>query len=102
MADSAGPFGPIAWYRRTGCTDEFWFAVPPGQGNLAVVFQVNRVAPGARLAVHTSLRDVKTSAASWPDRTITVADVLPEAPRGTEGRDDPQPPKRLAPTAAGR
>jgi hypothetical protein len=102
MADSAGPFGPIAWYRRTGCTDEFWFTVPPGQGNLVVVFQVNRAAPGARLAVHVSLRDVPTSGASWPTRTITVADVLPEAPRGTGGGDDPRPPKRLAPTAAGR
>ena len=102
MADSAGPFGPIARYRRTGCTDEFWFTVPPGQGNLAVVFQVNRAAPGARLAVHVSLRDVPTSGASWPTRTITVADVLPEVPRGTGGGDDPRPPKRLAPTAAGR
>lgn len=102
MADSAGPFGPIARYRRTGCTDEFWFTVPPGQGNLAAVFQVNRAAPGARLAVHVSLRDVPASGTSWPARTITVADVLPEVPRGTGGRDDPRPPKRLAPTAAGR
>ena len=102
MADSAGPFGPIAWYRRTGCTDEFWFTVPPGQGNLVVVFQVNRAAPGARLAVHMSLRDVPASGASWPTRTITVADVLPDVPRGTGGRDDPRSPKRLAPTAAGR
>ena len=102
MADSAGPFGPIAWYRRTGCTDEFWFTVPPGQGNLVVVFQVNRAAPGARLAVHMSLRDVPASGASWPTRTITVADVLPEAPRGTGDGDDPRPPKRLAPSAAGR
>jgi hypothetical protein len=102
MADSAGPFGPIAWYRRTGCTDEFWFTAPPGQGNLVVVFQVNRAAPGARLAVHMSLRDVPTSGASWPTRTITVADVLPEAPRGTGDGDDPRPPKRLAPSAAGR
>jgi len=102
MADSAGPFGPIARYRRTGCTDEFWFTVPPGQGNLAVVFQVNRAAPGARLAVHVSLRDVPTSGRSWPTQTITVADVLPEVPRGTGSSDDPRPPKRLAPTAAGR
>lgn len=102
MAESAGPFGPIAWYRRTGCTDEFWFTVPPGQGNLAVVFQVNRAAPGARLAVHTSLRDVLTSGATWPTRTITVADVLPEVPRGTGGGDDPRPPKRPAPSAACR
>jgi methylamine utilization protein MauE len=102
MAHSAGPFGPIARYRRTGCTDEFWFTVPPGQGNLAAVFQVNRAAPGARLAVHVSLRDVPASGSSWPARTITVADVLPAVPRGTGGSDDPRPPKRLAPTAAGR
>jgi hypothetical protein len=101
MAHSAGPFGPVARYRRTGCTDEFWFTVPPGQGNQAVVFQVNRAAPGARLAVHMSLRDVPASGASWPARTITVADVLPEVPRGTEGRDDPRSAKRLAPAAAG-
>lgn len=93
MADSAGPFGPIARYRRTGCTDEFWFTVPPGQGNLAAVFQVNRAAPGARLAVHVSLRDVPASGAGWPARTIAVADVLPEVPRGTGGRNDPRPPK---------
>jgi Methylamine utilisation protein MauE len=102
MAESAGPFGPIAWYRRAGCTDEFWFTVPHGQDNLVVVFRVNRAAPGARLAVHMSLRDVPASGAGWPTRTITVADVLPEAPRGTEGGDDPRPPKRLVPTAAGR
>lgn len=101
MADSAGPFGPIARHRRTGCTDEFWFTVPPGQGNLAAVFHVNRPAPGARLAVHVSLRDVPTSGANWPTRTITVADVLPEVPHGTGGRDDPRSPERLAPTAAG-
>jgi Methylamine utilisation protein MauE len=97
MAGSAGPFGPVARYRRTGCTDEFWFTVPPGHGHQAVVFQVDRTSPGARLAVHTSLRDVPASAASWPARAITVADVLPEVPRG----DYPRSPKRPAPTAAG-
>jgi methylamine utilization protein MauE len=99
MADSAGPFGPVARHRRTGCTDEFWFTVPPGQGDQAVVFQVSRAAPGARLAVHMSLRDVPASGANLPDRTITVADVLPEVPRGTGGGDDPQPPRRLMPAA---
>ena len=94
MAESTGPFGPVARYRRTGCTDEFWFTVPTGQGNQAVVFQVNRAAPGARLAVHMSLRDVPTSGASWPARTITVADVLGD-------RDYPPSLKRLARTAAG-
>ena len=101
MADSAGPFGPVAWYRRTGCTDEFWFTMPAGQGSQAVVFQVNRVAHGARLAVHMSLRDVPASGANWPARTITVADVLPEVPRGIGSRNYPRSPKRLAPTAAG-
>jgi hypothetical protein len=101
MAGSAGPFGPVAGYRRTGCTDEFWFTVPADQGSQAVVFQVNRAAPGARLAVHMSLRDAAASEASWPARTITVADVLPEVPRGTRSEDYPRSPKRLAPTAAG-
>ena len=32
MADSTGPFGPVARYRRTGCTDEFWFTVLAGAG----------------------------------------------------------------------
>lgn len=100
MADSAGPFGPVVLYRRTGCTDEFWFTVPAGQGSQAVVFQVNR-APGALFAVHTSLRDVRISEASWPTRTITVADVLHEIPRGTGGRDCLRSPKRPALTAAG-
>ena len=86
MADSAGPFGPVARYRRTGCTDEFWFTVPADQDDQAVVFQVSRAAPGARLAVHMSLRDVAASGVRWPARTITVADVLPEVPRGTGER----------------
>jgi hypothetical protein len=101
MADSAGPFGPVAWYRRTGCTDEFWFTVSAGQGSQAVVFQVNRATPGARLAVHMSLRDVSASGVSWPTRTINVADVLPEVPRRTAGRDYVRSPKRPAPTTAG-
>ena len=87
MADSTGPFGPVARYRRTGCTDEFWFTVPAGQASQAVVLQVNRAAPGARLAVHMSLRDVPASGASWPARTITVAHVLPEVPRGIGNRE---------------
>jgi hypothetical protein len=81
MADSAGPFGPVAWYRRSGCTDEFWFTALTGQGSQAVVFRVHRMAPGARLAVHTSLRDPRTPGTSWPARTISVADVLTDLPR---------------------
>jgi len=101
MAGSAGPFGPVARYRRAGCTDEFWFTVPAGQGRRAVVFQVHRTAPGARLAVHASLRDVRTSEASWPGRAITVADVLPEVPRVTGARDRLPSPKHPASAAAG-
>lgn len=80
MAGSAGPFGPVVRYRRLGCTDEFWFTVPPehgppqqglpDQGSRAVVFQVRWVAPGARLAVHTSLRDVTAPNVNWPARAI--------------------------------
>lgn len=81
MAGSAGPFGPVARYRRTGCTDEFWFTALTGQGGQAVVFRVHRTAPGARLAVHTSLRDPRAPGTSWPARTVSVADVLTEIPR---------------------
>jgi hypothetical protein len=75
MAASAGPFEPVARYRRTGCTDEFWFTAVAGSGREAVVFQVHQAVSGARLAVHTSLRDTRTPGASWPARAITVADV---------------------------
>jgi hypothetical protein len=97
MADSAGPFGPVAWYRRTGCTDEFWFTALAGQGGQAVVFQVYRPAHGARLAVHASLRDPRAPGTGWPARAITVADVLTEIPRGNDRRSR----KRPALTAAG-
>jgi hypothetical protein len=97
MAGSAGPFGPVAWYRRTGCTDEFWFKALTGQGGQAVVFQVYRPAPGALLAVHASLRDSRAPGARWPARAITVAGVLTEIPRG----DDTRSRNRPALTAAG-
>ena len=100
IADSAGPFGPEAWYRRTGCTDEFWFAALTGQDSQTVVFQVHRVAPGARLAVHASMRDARTAGTSRPTRAVTVADVLTEIPRGG-GSDYLRSPKRPALTAAG-
>jgi Methylamine utilisation protein MauE len=87
MAESAGPFGPVAWYRRTGCTDEFWFAARTGQGRQAVVFQVYRPAPGARLAVHASLRDPRAQETGWPARAITIADVLTKTPCGTADGD---------------
>ena len=98
MADSAGPFGPVARYRRTGCTDEFWFTAPTGQGGQAVVFRVHRTAPGARLAVHASLRDPRTPGTSWPARTISVADVLTEIPRRAGDGDQASRPR----TTAGR
>jgi Methylamine utilisation protein MauE len=101
MGDSAGPFGPVAWYRRTGCTDEFWFTTPTGQGGQAVVFQVHRPAPGARLAVHTSLRDPRAPGPGWPTRAITVAEVLTKVPRRTAGGGYPRSRNRPALTAAG-
>ena len=70
MAASVGPFGPVARYRRTGCTDEFWFSAAAGQGQ-AVVFRVSHAAPSGRLAVHASLRDGRTPA-TWPARAISV------------------------------
>ncbi len=101
MADSAGPFGPVARYRRTGCTDEFWFTAPTRQGSQAVVFRAHRPAPGARLAVHASLRDPRTPGTSWPARAITVADVLTEIPRRAEDSDYRRSRKRPVPTATG-
>ncbi len=101
MAASAGPFESVARYRRTGCADEFWFRAVTGQDSQAVVFQVHQAVPGARLAVHTSLRDVRTPGTSWPARAITVADVLTEISRGTRASDHPRSRKRPALTAAG-
>ena len=97
MAGSAGPFGPVAWHHRNGCTDEFWFTTPAGQGGQAVVFRVYRPAGGARLAVHVSLRDPRVPGPSWPARAVTVADVLTETPRGDYRRSRNGP----ALTAAG-
>jgi hypothetical protein len=75
MADSAGPFEPVARYRRTGCTDEFWFTAAAGPGSQAVVFRVNHAASGGRLAVHASLRDGRTPGTVWPARAVKVQDV---------------------------
>ena len=72
MAASAGPFGPVARSRRTGCTDEFWFTPTAGQGSQAVVFRVSHTAPAGRLAVHASLRDGRTPETSWPARVVSV------------------------------
>jgi hypothetical protein len=101
MAASAGPFEPVARHRRAGCTDEFWFTAVTGRDSQAVVFQVHQAVPGARLAVHTSLRDARTPGMSWPARAITVADVLTEMSRGTRASDHLRSRKRRALTAAG-
>ncbi len=101
MAASAGPFEPVARYRRTGCTDEFWFTAMTGQDSQAVIFKVHQAASGARLAVHTSLRDARTPGTSWPTRTITVANVRTEMSRGTRGNDHLRSRKRPALTTAG-
>jgi len=101
MAGSAGPFGPVARYRRTGCTDEFWFTALTGQGSQTVVFRVHRTAPGGRLAVHASLRDPRTLGTSWPARTITVADALTEIPRRGGDSDYRRSRKRPVPAPAG-
>jgi hypothetical protein len=82
MAASAGPFQPVARYRRTGCTDEYWFTALTDQGSQAVVFRVNQAVPGARLAVHASLRDAQMPGTNRPARAITVADVLGAAIAG--------------------
>jgi hypothetical protein len=64
MAASAGPFGPLAGYRRDGCTEEFWLT-PAGPGRTrAVVFRVSYPAPDAPLAVHASLQDISSTSAS--------------------------------------
>ena len=75
MAASAGPFEPVVRYRRTGCTDEFWFTAAAGPGSQAVVFRVSHVAHGGRLAVHASLRDGRTPGTTWPARAVKVQDL---------------------------
>jgi hypothetical protein len=61
MADAAGPLGPVTSYRRTGCTEEFWFAaahpIAGGQAR-AVVFRVRHTWPDGTLAVQASLPDI--------------------------------------------
>jgi hypothetical protein len=81
MASSAGPFGPVAWHRRSGCTDEFWFTAPAGRSGEAVVFRVYQAAPGARPAVHASLQNPGPPGTSWPSRAITIGDAPIAAPR---------------------
>jgi hypothetical protein len=66
MADAAGPFGPVTRYRRTGCTEEFWFAAAHGMKDVrgearAVVFRVRHTSPDGTLAVQASLRHIATT-----------------------------------------
>ena len=75
MAASAGPFEPVARYRRTGCTDEFWFTAAAGPGRQAVVFRVSHVAHDGRLAVHASLRDDRMPGTIWPARAVKVQEL---------------------------
>ena len=75
MAASAGPFEPVARYRRTGCTDEFWFTAAAGPGSQAVVFRVSHAAHDGRLAVHASLRDGRAPGTIWPARAVKVQDL---------------------------
>lgn len=60
MASAAGPFGPVARYRRTGCTEEFWFAAAQPAGDVrgqerAVAFRVRHTSPDGTLAVQASI-----------------------------------------------
>ena len=75
MAASAGPFEPVARYRRTGCTDEFWFTAAAGPGSQAVVFRVSHAAHDGRLAVHASLRDGRAPGTTRSTRAVSVPDL---------------------------
>jgi hypothetical protein len=60
MAGAAGPFGPVTRHRRTGCTEEFWFAAAQPVSDVrgearAVVFRVRYTSPGGSLAVQASI-----------------------------------------------
>jgi hypothetical protein len=65
MADAAGPFGPVMRYRRTGCTEEFWFTAARGSNDVrgedrAVVFRVRHASPDGTLAVQASVQHITT------------------------------------------
>jgi hypothetical protein len=66
MADAAGPFGLVTRYRRTGCTEEFWFATAQPINDVrgearTVIFRVRHTSPGGTLAVQASLQDIATT-----------------------------------------
>ena len=57
MAESAGPFGPVARHSRDGCADEFWFPVAAEDGaDRAAVFQVQHQRPAGNPVVRASVR----------------------------------------------
>jgi hypothetical protein len=56
MAESAGPFGPVARHHRRGCTEEFWFLAGGPDASRAVVFRVRYAAADGTLAVQASLQ----------------------------------------------
>ena len=59
MAESAGPFGPVAGHSRDGCADEFWFPVVAEDGeDRSVIFQVQHQRPTGNAAVRASLREI--------------------------------------------
>jgi len=80
MAESAGPFGPVALHRRAGCADEFWFTPAPrpgeaadagqGQGR-AVVFLASYSGPRRALAVQASVRDARAPGEP-PAKTMAI------------------------------
>jgi hypothetical protein len=58
MAESAGPFGPVARHSRRGCADEFWFPVAAEDGeHRAAVFQVQHQRPRGNPSVRASVRE---------------------------------------------
>ena len=85
MAESAGPFGPVVRYRRSGCSEEFWFTpLPPGAtgpgragdgGQRAVVFRTQYATRGGGLAVQASVRDAE-AVADRPARSIGARDSM--------------------------
>jgi hypothetical protein len=66
MASAAGPLGPDVRYRRTGCTDEFWFPAAGSRDGKAVVFRVSYPTAGGALSVHASVRGGRAAQAVEP------------------------------------
>jgi hypothetical protein len=75
MAESAGPFGPVVRYRRSGCSEEFWFTPLLPGAEPAVVFRTQYATRGGGLAVLASVRDAQ-AAADRPARSIGARDSM--------------------------